>query len=62
MAAAVKPPKGIKPRRVHDIERLTALSETIYRYLAAGLEISVEWVEEYNELVSRYGDCLDEES
>lgn len=46
-----KPPLGLKPKLVHDEQRLFEVSGAIGRYFIAGLPIPVEWVEEYNQLV-----------
>lgn len=48
-----KPPIGLKPRELHDSRRLHEVSEAIARYFNAGMEISPEWVEEYNDLIRR---------
>lgn len=44
----------LKPRRVHDIERLRKLAEFIKCKLAIQAEIAPELVAEYNELAKRY--------
>lgn len=54
--SATKPPLGLMPKKLH-YERLTAerfneVCGAIVRYYNAGLKINVEWIEEYNELVS----------
>lgn len=45
-----KPPLGIKPRRLHEKQRLAALVEAIKRYAEADFPIPDEWWEEYEEL------------
>lgn len=53
----IKPPLGIVPREMHDLERYCDLRKAIYQYLCAELIIDPAWVEEYNELVrKRSGD------
>ncbi len=47
-----KPPPGLKPKHVHDQERLIEICGAIARYYQAGLEIDIDWVIEYNELTS----------
>ena len=48
-----KPPLGVKPRHLHDTERIDEIGEAILRYLSEDYAIPLEWVEEYNELVGR---------
>ena len=45
-----KPPIGLIPKWVHDMDRLEEVRAAINRYFIAELEIPVEWVEEYNNL------------
>lgn len=52
-----KPPIGITPRFVHDLQRRVEISEAIERYLFVGQRIPPEWIEEYNELVARKEDA-----
>lgn len=49
-----KPPIGIEPREIHDNRRLDELVSAIYRYTRVGIKVPIEWIEEYNELVSKY--------
>ena len=44
------PPVGLKPRRLHEEERLSDVTAAIGRYLTASKPIPAEWVAEYNEL------------
>jgi hypothetical protein len=53
--AHTKPPIGIEPRWVHSAVRLNELVAAIVRYIKAGLEVPVEWIEEYNDLNLKYG-------
>lgn len=50
-----KPPIGIEPRWSHSCTRLDSIVKAVRRYIDAGLEIPVEWIEEYNELNEKYG-------
>ncbi|WP_312107590.1 hypothetical protein [Lachnoclostridium sp.] len=49
-----KPPLGIKPKWLHNQIRLNDIIKAIRRYINAGLEIPIEWVEEYNDLNIKY--------
>lgn len=46
-----KPPIGIIPRKFHEENRITALMETINRYLSDGRMIPEEWHNELNDLM-----------
>ena len=48
-----KPPLGIIPRKFHDEKRMSEIKEAFIRYMESDYEIPVEWLQEYNELVSR---------
>lgn len=50
----IKPPIGIMPKKIADKNRFNELCGAITRYYQAGLEIKVEWINEYNEYVSRF--------
>lgn len=56
MSGYRKPPLGVCPRTIRDIERLQDLSRAIGAYLEEGRVIAPAWIEEYNELVTRYAD------
>lgn len=51
-----RPPLGIMPKDIFrkkvDQERLGSLQDVIARYYNADLPIKIEWIEEYNELIS----------
>ena len=47
----VIPPIGLIPKWVRNGERLREVREAIVRYYDAEMEIPVEWMEEYNELI-----------
>lgn len=50
---AVKPPLGITPREVIDKERLKEITAGIQRYIEAGENIPVAWMEELYEITNR---------
>ena len=54
MESKVKPPLGVKPRHIHDVERIDDLVSAIARYISAGYAIPSEWVDELTELCERY--------
>lgn len=47
----VKPPIGLRPKWVSNIERLNEVRGAIVRYYDAELKIPIEWIEEYNQLI-----------
>jgi hypothetical protein len=49
-AKEVKPPQGLRPKYISDMDRLEEVRAAINRYIYAELEIPVEWVLEYNSL------------
>jgi hypothetical protein len=55
-----KPPLGLTPKMFHDervkIKRFNDVCGAIVRYYDAGLQINIEWINEYNELVKCVGD------
>ena len=51
---AEKPPLGLKPRYVHDMERFVEIADAIHRYIASGRSIPDEWVEELNDIAWAY--------
>lgn len=48
------PPIGIRPRFIIELQRIEEISGGIIRYLEAKRQIPIEWIEEYNELTSKY--------
>jgi hypothetical protein len=48
-----KPPLGIKPRWLHEEQRINAITAAIKRYLEEDVPIPQKWIEEYNELAER---------
>lgn len=53
MIESEAPPLGIVPRWLHEENRAKALGAAFGRYSAKNMQIPVEWVHEYNELMSR---------
>ena len=45
------PPLGCRPRFIVAEQRLTELDEALERYIAAGLDLPEEWLEERTELL-----------
>lgn len=45
------PPIGLKPKFVNKLERLNEIRGAIVRYYDAEMQIPVEWIVEYNELI-----------
>jgi hypothetical protein len=52
-----KPPMGLTPRRIWEMQteraRVNEISDAIIRYLNAGMKINPEWIEEINELLEK---------
>ena len=50
-----KPPIGLMPRKIHEenvkAKRFNEVCGAITRYYNTGMEIDIEWIEEYNELI-----------
>lgn len=51
-------PIELEPRWSHGSRRLDSLIEAITRCLKAGLELPIEWIDEYNDLNIKYGHYL----
>lgn len=49
-----KPPLGITPRKFWIEHRMEHIIDAMNRFLQAGKEIPVKWVEEYNELIQMH--------
>lgn len=49
-----KPPIGIKPRKIHDFQRLEELFEATLRYMEAKKKVPREWVDEIRDLINVY--------
>ncbi len=50
---AVKPPLGITPRKILDAERLKEITAGIQRFIEAGEDVPVSWIEELCEITNR---------
>lgn len=53
MGSASLPPIGLKPKSIHDALRFHEVQAAIFRYIEGGYKIPVEWIEEYNELITK---------
>jgi hypothetical protein len=53
-----KPPLGIIPKDIWEMQRLKELMEAISRYYNDYREIPIKWIEEYNELIKRHSNKL----
>lgn len=47
---AQKPPMGVKPRHIHDMERFREIIDAINRYSDANLPVPKEWVREIRDI------------
>lgn len=52
--AVDKPPIGIKPRKIHDFQRLTELFTAVLRYMESEKKVPWEWVDEIRDLINVY--------
>ena len=50
---AVKPPLGITPREIMDTERMKEITAGIQRFIEAGEDVPVSWIEELCEITNR---------
>jgi hypothetical protein len=52
-----EPPIGLTPKKIHErnsiIRRFNDIRSAISRYYNAELEMPIEWIEEYNELIKK---------
>lgn len=46
-------PLGLKPRNIHNQQRIQEIVTAIFRYTDASKPIPSEWIEEYNDLVNK---------
>jgi len=53
-----KLPIGIIPKILWETKRLEELTKAINRYLNDVQPIPIEWIEEYNELIIKYGNMI----
>lgn len=51
--APVKPPIGLKPRKIHEQERGLEIVWAMQRYIDAGVEIPGEWLDELRQIHGR---------
>lgn len=49
-----KPPLGLKPRWIHDSQRVEEILDAIARYTDANMPIPKVWLEELKDLVATY--------
>ena len=54
--AEKKPPLGLKPRYVHDTDRIADIRDAITRYIDEKMDIPWEWIQELRELEFRHFD------
>lgn len=52
-----KPKRGINPKFIHDLERLSELRDYINRFVSYGYKLSLDTVCEYNDLIERSKEC-----
>jgi len=48
-----KPPIGVMPKHIWDAKRKQDLLEAVMRYMDKNKPVPVEWIQEFNELVSK---------
>ena len=48
-----RPPLGITPKYIMELQRLETIREGIERYIKTRKQIPLEWISEYNELLQR---------
>ena len=53
MTNIIKPPLGLTPRWIRDMERFEEIISAMKRYSQAGMPIPIEWIEEVDELYDR---------
>lgn len=49
-----KPPIGIEPRYIHDVNRMNVILDAIDRYTDANMTIPKSWVEELRDLFNAH--------
>ena len=49
----MKPPIGLKPKWLHNEQRLNTVKTAMIRYFNTGLKLPIIWIEEYNELIKK---------
>ena len=50
----MKPPIGLKPKKIHDLERRVAIMIAMKRYVENDKKIPREWIIEFDELNNQY--------
>ena len=55
---AVRPPLGIKPKRIVEKERFFEILGALERYVRAGMEVPEEWISEMLQLVRKHNDLV----
>lgn len=48
-----KPPLGLTPKAVWMEDRVLDIVDAMNRYVKANMEVPIEWIKEYNELVKQ---------
>lgn len=51
MSEIKMPPLGLKPKFIHDEQRLAEIRKAIFRYLDEFVPLDLKWIQEYNDLV-----------
>ena len=52
METVSKPPLGLKPKFIHDAQRVREILEAMTRYSEANYPIPIEWIEELKQLIT----------
>lgn len=52
--SSLEPPLGVKPRFIHNKERIEDITNAMLRMLSCNTEIYVEWNEELRDLIPEY--------
>ncbi|WP_449600328.1 hypothetical protein [Paenibacillus sp. Marseille-Q9583] len=50
---SAKPPLGLRPRYIAELQREVEIVDAVKRYMDAGYPVPTEWMAEYNELAKR---------
>ena len=48
-----KPPLGLTPKHIIDLQRVEDIRGAVNRYFAHNKAIPIEWIEEYNQIVTK---------
>ena len=49
-----RPPIGVKPRRINDMERISELFGAVERYMEASTKFPNEWLDEIYDILFNY--------